>query len=395
MQSPNQDKSLHEESGSEVNRRVLIVGAGVIGCNLAYELTKRGAAVTVIDAAEVASATSSATFAWVNAYNKTPAEYNKLNVLGLEAHERASRTFGSESHWFHQIGNIHIAQTPEEMAALKRKAEHLVSTGYRASVLKAGDVLELEPALDPERISGGVLFPHEGWIDTFMMCSSLLHAAREAGAVFLSYETVTSISSTGITTKRPDGSTRQHEADVTILAAGNGNRPILATADITFPTVDSARRHDTTSAGRPSVGLISTTGPVDSGIRHIVQGKDIALRPDRNGGVTFTDSPTGGQWGLQDPRIWSIPNLLLERAKRLYPSLAEATTETVRLGTRVLPEDGLTIADWIGGSRSIYAVATHSGVTLSAHLGNVVAEEVLGGQRHPSLDSFGLSRFAS
>jgi hypothetical protein len=59
----------------------------------------------------------------------------------------------------------------------------------------------------------------------------------------------------------------------------------------------------------------------------------------------------------------------------------------------VLPEDGLTIADWV--TESTYAIATHSGVTLAAHLADVVATELLTGRRDESLHGFGLARFAS
>ncbi|RYF41127.1 MAG: FAD-binding oxidoreductase, partial [Comamonadaceae bacterium] len=57
---------------------VLVIGAGVIGCSLAFELTRRGAAVTVVDSAEVMSGTSSATFGWINANKKKPVEYELL-----------------------------------------------------------------------------------------------------------------------------------------------------------------------------------------------------------------------------------------------------------------------------------------------------------------------------
>ncbi len=89
---------------------VLIIGAGVIGASLAYELARQGAAVTVIDAAQAGSGTSAATYGWVNSNNKTPAEYSHLNVLGLQAHERAARSAGGAP-WFHQIGNIELART--------------------------------------------------------------------------------------------------------------------------------------------------------------------------------------------------------------------------------------------------------------------------------------------
>lgn len=377
---------------------VLIVGAGVLGCSMAYELTRHGAAVTVLDSGEILSGASAATYGWVNANNKTPIAYEHLNVLGMQAHERArqAQALGAGP-WFHQIGNIEIASTDEEMAAVEAKVGRLASRGYDASLLSRHQVRELEPALGPAGLEGGAWYPKEGWIDTVAMCSNLLQAASDSGAHFIPFQRVTKVEPTGqVTATATDGSVRQYSADVTILAAGNGNRSILATAGIDFPTQDSFE--DGTAEGgpnRPTVGLISTTGPVDSGIRHVVHANGIAIRPARNGGVMFTDSSTGGKWHIDDPRIWTVPNVLLDRARQLYPSLKDATTENVVLGTRVLPKDGVTIADWISSEHSVYAIATHSGVTLAAHLAQAVTAEVLHGQRHDSLIPFGLTRFTS
>lgn len=376
-----------------MKHKVVVVGAGVIGCCLADELTRRGASVTVIDSAEVGAATSAATFAWVNSNNKTPEVYSNLNLLGLQAHERSASRGGGR--WFHQTGNIQIAQGDDELDALRRKVEKLAANGYEVRHLTPTQVRELEPALNAPRLTGGALYPKEGWIDTFTMCSSLLNRAIMAGATFAPYETVTQIQPNQVTTQTPDGTTRVHQADTIVLAAGNGNRKILAAADIDFPTLEPSGNgagDDTKNAG---IGIISTTGPVNSGMRHIVRATGIAMRPARNGGITFADHPTGGKWDIDDPRIWTVPALLLERARELYPSLQNVSTENVSLGIRVLPEDGLTIADRLTDHPSIYAVATHSGVTLAAHLAESVADEVLNGRRHDSLESFGLSRFAS
>jgi len=378
-----------------VNQSVVVVGAGVLGCNLADELTRRGATVTVIDSAEAGSGTSAATFAWVNSNNKTPAEYGLLNKLGLQAHERRARRTAGAGRWFHQIGALEIAQSDQEMAALEAKVDELKSHDYDSKVVTAETVRGLEHALDAHRVVGGALFEQEGWIDVQTMCLTLLERAVEAGAVFAPYETVTDIAPTEVTTTAADGSTRRHRADVVILAAGNGNRRILAAGGIGFPTIDPEGHDLSGDPTRATVGIISTTGPIDSGVRHILHADGISLRPARNGGITFADSPTGGKWEFSDPQIWTVPALLLDRARELYPCLRNVSTETVSLGTRVLPEDGMTIADWINDDHSVYAVATHSGLTLSAHLGAVVADEVLTGTRDESLRSFGLSRFAT
>lgn len=379
-----------------MKQKVIVVGAGVIGCNLADELTQRGASVTVIDAAEAGSGTSSATFAWVNANSKAPDEYYNLNFLGLQAHERAARSVAKGgSRWFHQVGTLQVVHSDDKMSALEGQVEKLLADGYEARLLSPTDVQDLEPNLNPAEIRGGAFYPKEGWIDVQTMCLSLLDRAVEGGAVFAPYQTVTDLQAHRVTTKDKDGSTRYYDADTVILAAGNGNRRILAAGGIAFPTVDPLGISGPDGIGNPTVGIISTTGIVDSGIKHLVRADGIALRPSRNGGITYADNPTGGKWELSDPRIWTVPALLLDRARELYPSLRDTTTESVSLGTRVLPEDGLTIADWITDDRSVYAVATHSGVTLAAHLAEVITEEILAGTRHPSLQTFGLSRFAT
>ncbi|MFD2420272.1 NAD(P)/FAD-dependent oxidoreductase [Amycolatopsis pigmentata] len=367
---------------------VLIIGAGVIGASLAGELAGRGVTVTVIDAAQAGSGTSAATFGWVNSNGKSPAAYSRLNLLGLQAHERAAGSAGGAP-WFHQIGNVELARTDAELAAIEDKVARLSAETYEATLLTAAEIRRLEPSLNTSRLAGGALYPREGWIDAITMCTALLASAGHRGAAFRPFEKVERIDGDSVTTMSADGSVNRYEADLIVLAAGNGTRQILAGAGIDFPIVDTAAGG---TRQMPSVGLISTSSPVRSGPRHVINAEGIAMRPARNGGITFTDLPTAGRWDPADPGIWTVPGTLLDRARELYPAL-DAMTQTVDLGLRVLPEDGLTISDWV--TESVYAIATHSGVTLAAHLADVVATELLTGRRDDSLHDFGLARFAN
>lgn len=368
---------------------VVVVGAGAIGASLAHELTARGAAVTVLDAAQAGTGTTAATYGWVNAHDKTPAAYRDLNLLGLRAHERALRAEGCG--WFHQTGLVQIAETPAEQEELEAKVERLGREDYPAEMLTARGVRELEPGIRAEVVRAGAFFADEGWIDAPTMCSALLHRAQAQGASFLPFHRVTRIGPEGVTAQDHDGQHRRFPTDVVVLAAGNGTTALLPKG-ARVPLLGTETGTD--GADHPTVGLISTTGPVASGIRHLVRAPGLALRPASNGGVTFSDHPTGGRWDRTDPRTWAVPAALLERARGLFPALAGAWTETITVGTRVLPEDGLTIADWVEGYETpVYAVATHSGVTLAAHLAQVVTEEVLTGRRDASLGPFGLGRF--
>jgi glycine/D-amino acid oxidase-like deaminating enzyme len=383
------------ESAISVKPTVLVVGAGVLGCNLAHELTRLGAKVTLVDAGGPASGASGATFGWVNANNKSPEEYRQLNLLGLQAHKRVLRGQPPADLWFHQTGNLELATTPEEVARIEQKSARLSAWEYPARLLTPSRVKALEPALAAGGIKAALYFPAEGWIDTVAMCWNLLRSARAAGAEYLPFHRVTKLTANGkVEVQAADGDVRKLSANAVILAAGNGNRRILATAGIDFP-IRERLSDDPSGRNYPTAGIISTTGPIESGLRRIVHAPGIALRPAANGGVLFSDSATGGQWDITDPKIWTVPELLLRRARQYYPALDETQTQVVTLGTRVLPNDGLTIADWVDDRQTVYAVATHSGVTLSAHLADVISNEVLTGQRHESLTAFGLDRFGS
>lgn len=55
--------------------QVLVIGAGVIGCSIAYHLSRRGASVIVLDANGVGTGASSATLDLVWVQRIEPVEY--------------------------------------------------------------------------------------------------------------------------------------------------------------------------------------------------------------------------------------------------------------------------------------------------------------------------------
>ena len=69
-----------------VSSDIVIVGAGSVGANIAYRLAQRGAKVTLLDAGAPGGGTSSSSFAWVNAFRKTPRVYYDLNFASMAEH---------------------------------------------------------------------------------------------------------------------------------------------------------------------------------------------------------------------------------------------------------------------------------------------------------------------
>lgn len=74
--------------------------------------------------------------------------------------------------------------------------------------------------------------------------------------------------------------------------------------------------------------------------------------------------------------------------------LRAASVESVRVGVRPIPGDGLPVLGRVPGLRNFHFAVSHSGATLSVHAGALVAGEVLGEDHSGELAAFRFERLA-
>ncbi|MDP8978549.1 MAG: FAD-binding oxidoreductase, partial [Actinomycetota bacterium] len=155
----------------------VVVGAGVVGACVAYRLVRGAARVTVVDAAAPARGASGASFAWVNASAKHPAEYFELNRAGVAEHPRLAGELG-DSTWLHPTGTV---SWPAEASAaeLAERVAVCNAAGYTAELLEAAGVREREPSLSVPDGVVAAFFPQEGWVDAPRLVDLLLRRCVE------------------------------------------------------------------------------------------------------------------------------------------------------------------------------------------------------------------------
>ncbi|MEJ7872486.1 MAG: FAD-binding oxidoreductase [Rubrobacteraceae bacterium] len=358
-------------------RRIAVIGAGVVGASIAFRLAQsEEARVFIIDRSRPGSGTTSASFAWANANEKTPRDYFELNRAGLEEHYRlrdelsGGARAGAGAPWFHPEGNLEWAGDAESLERLERRVERLRSWGYAAEWRKASWINEyLEPNVAfPSPETPVAFFPEEAWVDAPRLANSLVEHAREAGAEMRFGATVEGIEAEG--------------GRVSALRFDSGERlPVDAVVNAAGPEADRVAA----LLGRrlpldPSKGLILRV-TAGSPVGRLIHSQHVNLRPDGPGHIAVNHSSIDRELGSDDARVEdSLPYELLERARAVVPALESAKIEGVRIGVRPMPVDGLTCVGAVPEFPGYYEAVTHSGVTLGPLLGRLLAREILDGE---------------
>ncbi len=357
---------------------VVIVGAGCVGANVAYRLAREGARVTVLDAGPPGGGTSAASFAWVNAFNKTPRDYHALNADSMAEFPRLAEGL-SDGSWLKLDGGLHWRDTPEARAALRETVARLEEWRYPIEILTPAAARELEPDLHLGPAVDEVVFtPREGYVEVVPLVAALLAAARREGARVLAGHRVTGVLRAGdrirgVTTE--DGA--RFEADVVVDSAGPAMDEVARLAGVAVPL------------DRVPGRLVYTT-PVATTLRRPIHAPGVHFRPDGGGRVVLAADDHDVTF---DARTAWDPERSLARAVTHLPPLAGARVEAVRIGIRPMPRDQKPMVGPVPGLEGFYVVVSHSGVTLGPLWGRVVAAEILDRRLDPRLDPYRPARF--
>lgn len=225
--------------------RVVVIGAGIVGCSLADELTARGwTEVTVLEQGPLPAPGGSTSHApglvFRTGPSKTMTEFAAYTVEKFGALEVDGLSC------FHQVGGLEIATTEARWADLHRKAGLAASWGVHGELLSPQQCKQLWPLLDETRLYGGFHTPDDGLARAVLACRAQIARAESRGARFLERHTVTGIERedgrvTGVVTDRGT-----FPADHVVSAAGFWGPVIGAMAGVDVPLLPLAHQYATT-----------------------------------------------------------------------------------------------------------------------------------------------------
>ncbi len=363
----------------------IVIGAGVIGAAIAYYLSASGARVTIVERGKPGGGTSGTSTAYVNAVLKRPEHYHRFSRLGVEAYARLEEELGPGG----GIGPRGALHWPGSMAGglhtFDRILAELEEWDYPHEVITPDEAADIEPNVRVRDHDGPVLYlPNERWVEGETLARTLCDRAVAMGARLLDSCSVFEVANSGGRATGVYTGFGLVSGDQVVVAAGVSSVGLLAPLGYRLPVGRSVGVLAKFRTPRPLLN-----GVVYPGIYH--------CRPTEDGGVmigsddfdlmadedTDTSKPPEWLYGLRDT------------AARDIRGIGSLPIEEFRIGLRPLPTDGLPLIGPVPGIDGAYAAVMHSGITLAAIVGQIVAEEVGRGEESGVVGRYRLDRAVS
>jgi sarcosine oxidase subunit beta len=203
---------------------VIVVGAGVVGCSLAFHLARSGARVTVFDKErEVCAGMSARSGALLRMhYTFAPEAELAWKSLGYFAHweEMVGRDTGRRGCGFVRTG-FTIVAGPSNAEKLRANVAMLRAVGVDTSVLEPAELRSLEPAINTDDVALAAYEPQSGYADPVATTRSMAEAAARHGAALRLGVPIGSIDVAGGRVRGViDAAGARHEAGAVCVVAG-------------------------------------------------------------------------------------------------------------------------------------------------------------------------------
>ncbi|KAF1921435.1 hypothetical protein BDU57DRAFT_510244 [Ampelomyces quisqualis] len=203
----------------DTSQRVVIIGAGIVGTNLADELVSRGwKNITIVEQGPLSLPGGSTSHAPGLVYQTNPSK--TMTLFAKYTVEKLSSLYKDGENCFNALGGLEVATSPERLEEIKRKHGYAQSWGIESHLITPEECVNRHHLLNKDLILGGLFIPSDGLALAARATQILIESTRNAGVSYREHTVVTGIEQaaghvTGVTTN--NGSI---PADIIVSCAG-------------------------------------------------------------------------------------------------------------------------------------------------------------------------------
>lgn len=244
----------------ERTQRVVIIGAGIVGTNLADELVSRGwKDITVVEQGPLHLPGGSTSHAPGLVFQTTPSK--TMTHLARYTVEKLMSLEKDGQNCYNQLGGLEVATSQSRLEELKRRHGFATSWGIESHLISAEECIKMYPNLNKKLVLGGLHIPSDGLALAARATQLLIERTRAAGVRYLGLTPVTGIERTnyGVTgVMTPSGTI---PADIVVSCAGFWGVEIGAMVDVPIPLLPLAHQYVKTTAVPALAGRDINTRP--------------------------------------------------------------------------------------------------------------------------------------
>ncbi len=357
----------------------VVIGGGLHGLSAALNLARGGRKVVILERSWVGRHASGASAAGVRTLNRDPAEI-PIALESMEMWHRIEALVGDHC-GFHAHGQLRVAELPEQVAVLERRAAMMAQSGYaHEELIDRAELRGLVPALSPHCLAA-LIARRDGAADPHRTLRAFRRAAEAEGVAIHEGAGVTAIERAGADWRLRTPA-RDFTVPVMVNAAGAWAGRIAAMLGEAVPLGHKASMMIVTERIAPFVK------PVIS-----LVGRPLSFKQS-DAGTLVIGGGLQGSADLEAQRSFVDFRTLAKGARAvtdLFPALASVRIVRSWAGMEAKTEDNLPVIGASPGLPGVFHAFGFSGhgFQLVPVIGAIIADLVLrGATRH---DVAGLS----
>ena len=166
---------------NRTHAEIVIIGGGIIGCSIAYHLTRMGKKDVVI--LEKSGVTHGATWHAAGLVGQLRSSRNVTRMLqrSVELYDRLEQETGQALDW-KKVGSLRLACSSERLLEIKRAATMAKSFGLEMHIVTPKEAQDLFPLMTTIDVIAAAFLPSDGYIDPASVAQALAKGARMQGA---------------------------------------------------------------------------------------------------------------------------------------------------------------------------------------------------------------------
>jgi len=363
--------------------KVLVVGAGVIGCATAWELAKAGCAVTVLERSMPGAEASGAAAGMLAPLGESSGtRFRDLAVASWRLYPDVARELRERTGIDVELvtrGTIYPLYTAADVRDAEARTRWALGREFGIEAWDAAEVRSREPALSP-RVSGAMFVAADHWVNNQRLVVAYAQAAVGAGASLVTGAAVSRLVVEHGRARGVVAEGERYEADAVVLAAGAWSAALAASFGARLPV-------------EPRRGQMVALAHVPPVITHCIHGETAYLVPRPSGEllVGATVERAGFQRAVTALGIAG----LLASAMELVPALSGLPITRTWCGFRPWAPDGLPILGPWPGVEGLWVATAHfrNGILLAPITARVMTGWITRGAAGADVADFLPDRF--